>query len=119
MVLLLDEVRIGKVLRYETLIPAMERALARFSTGRVIQPVRNMIVIEEGKRHLGIMPVVAARRVRDVRLRQIDQKQPAIGIYGNVTLAADDLLGRVEAPRLGRRGLDGLLRQNPATKAMV
>jgi ornithine cyclodeaminase/alanine dehydrogenase-like protein (mu-crystallin family) len=37
----------------------MEQALARFSTGRVIQPVRNMIVIEEGKRYLGIMPVVA------------------------------------------------------------
>ena len=59
MVLLLDEARIARVLRYETLIPAMEQALARFSTGRVIQPVRNMIVIEEGKRHLGIMPVVA------------------------------------------------------------
>ncbi len=51
---------------------------------------------------------LAAGRVRDVRRRQIDQKQPAIGIYGNVTLAADDLLGRVEAARLGRRGLDRL-----------
>jgi ornithine cyclodeaminase/alanine dehydrogenase-like protein (mu-crystallin family) len=59
MVLLLDEDQIAKVLRYETVIRAMEKALAHFSTGRVIQPVRNMIVIEEGKRHLGIMPVVA------------------------------------------------------------
>jgi len=34
----------------------------------------------------------AAGRVRDVRRRQIDEKQPAIGIYGNVAFAADDLL---------------------------
>ena len=51
---------------------------------------------------------LAAGRVRDVRRRQIDEKQPAIGIYGNVTFVADDLLGRVEAALLGRRGLDGL-----------
>jgi thiomorpholine-carboxylate dehydrogenase len=36
----------------------MERALAAFSAGRVIQPVRNMITIEEGKRYLGVMPAV-------------------------------------------------------------
>src|SRR5262249_43180309 len=30
-----------------------------FSAGKVIQPVRNMITIEEGKRYLGIMPAVA------------------------------------------------------------
>jgi thiomorpholine-carboxylate dehydrogenase len=59
MVLQLDEGQIAKLLCYGTLIPEMEKALTRFSSGRVIQPVRNMIVIEEGKRHLGIMPVVA------------------------------------------------------------
>ena len=37
----------------------MERALSDFSAGRVIQPVRNMLTIEEGKRFLGIMPAVA------------------------------------------------------------
>jgi hypothetical protein len=51
---------------------------------------------------------LAAGRGRDVRRRQIDEKQPAIGIDGDVTLAADDLLGRVEAADLGRRGLDRL-----------
>jgi thiomorpholine-carboxylate dehydrogenase len=59
-VLHLDEDRIARVLRYEWLIPAMEKALADFSSGQVIQPVRSMIVIEEGKRYLGIMPAVAA-----------------------------------------------------------
>jgi hypothetical protein len=37
----------------------MAPALASFSSGRVIQPVRNMLTIEEGKRFLGVMPAVA------------------------------------------------------------
>lgn len=37
----------------------MERALAAFSRGEVIQPVRNVLTIEEGCRYLGIMPAVA------------------------------------------------------------
>ena len=61
MVLFLDEAAVAKVLRYETLIPAMEKALADFSSGRVIQPVRNQIVIEEGQRFLGVMPAVMER----------------------------------------------------------
>jgi ornithine cyclodeaminase/alanine dehydrogenase-like protein (mu-crystallin family) len=59
MVLLLSEADVAAVLRYEELIPAMERALADFSAGKVVQPVRNMLTIEEGKRFLGIMPAVA------------------------------------------------------------
>jgi thiomorpholine-carboxylate dehydrogenase len=41
------------------LIAAMEAALAAFSAGRVLQPVREMLTIEEGRRYLGIMPAVA------------------------------------------------------------
>ena len=44
------------------LIPAMEKALAAFSLGQVVQPVRNMLTIEEGKRYLGVMPAVADGR---------------------------------------------------------
>jgi thiomorpholine-carboxylate dehydrogenase len=55
----LDEERVGKLLRWDRLIAAMESALAGFSAGRVLQPVRNMLTIEEGKRYLGIMPAVA------------------------------------------------------------
>jgi thiomorpholine-carboxylate dehydrogenase len=58
MTLTLSEADIAKVLKYEQLIPAMEQALSDFSAGRVIQPVRNMLTIEEGKRFLGIMPAV-------------------------------------------------------------
>jgi thiomorpholine-carboxylate dehydrogenase len=59
MVRYLDEASVRAVLGWEPLIAAMERALAAFSTGRVLQPVRTMLTIEEGKRYLGIMPAVA------------------------------------------------------------
>jgi thiomorpholine-carboxylate dehydrogenase len=58
MVMFLGEERIAGLLRWDDLIPAMERALAGFSQGRVLQPVRNMLTIEEGKRYLGVMPAV-------------------------------------------------------------
>jgi len=59
MVMFLNEERVGGLLRWDRLIAAMEAALAGFSLGRVLQPVRNMLTIEEGKRYLGIMPAVA------------------------------------------------------------
>ena len=59
MVMYLSEDSIRAVLRWDQLIAAMEQALADFSLGRVLQPVRNMLTIEEGKRYLGIMPAVA------------------------------------------------------------
>jgi thiomorpholine-carboxylate dehydrogenase len=55
----LDEAAIRPVLRWDALIAAMEQALAAFSSGRVLQPVRNMLTIEEGRRYLGVMPAVA------------------------------------------------------------
>ena len=55
----LEEVAVRAVLDWPALISAMEAALASFSGGRVIQPVRNMLTIEEGKRYLGVMPAVA------------------------------------------------------------
>ena len=59
MVMHLDETDVRAVLRWDELIAAMEAALAAFSRGRVLQPVRNMLTIEEGKRYLGIMPAVS------------------------------------------------------------
>ena len=59
MILTLSEADVAKVLSYEQLIPEMEKALSALSAGRVIQPVRNMLTIEEGQRFLGIMPAVA------------------------------------------------------------
>ena len=59
MAMYLNEQTVGNLLRWDRLIAAMETALAGFSLGRVLQPVRNMLTIEEGKRYLGIMPAVA------------------------------------------------------------
>ena len=59
MVMFVGEADVRKFLDWKPLIAAMETALIAFSAGRVIQPVRNMLTIEEGKRYLGIMPAVA------------------------------------------------------------
>ncbi len=59
MVMYLNEEEVRAVLRYDGLIAAMERALEAFSAGRVQQPVRTVLAVEEGKRYLGVMPAVA------------------------------------------------------------
>jgi thiomorpholine-carboxylate dehydrogenase len=41
----LSEGDVANVLKYEPLIPAMEKALSDFSAGRVIQPVRDLLPI--------------------------------------------------------------------------
>jgi ornithine cyclodeaminase/alanine dehydrogenase-like protein (mu-crystallin family) len=60
MVMHLDEEAVRAVLHWDPLIDEMEAALVAFSSNRVIQPMRNMITIEEGRRYLGIMPAVTA-----------------------------------------------------------
>jgi ornithine cyclodeaminase/alanine dehydrogenase-like protein (mu-crystallin family) len=60
MVMYLDEAALRPLLRWDRLIAAMEQALADFSCGRVVQPVRDMLTIEEGRRYLGVMPAVTA-----------------------------------------------------------
>ena len=52
----LDEAAVGRLLRMEEVIPAMERALADFSGGKVVQPVRTMLPVEEHEGFLGLMP---------------------------------------------------------------
>jgi ornithine cyclodeaminase/alanine dehydrogenase-like protein (mu-crystallin family) len=54
----LTEAEIARVLTYEQLIPAMERALEAFSAGEVLQPVRTMLTVEEAQRFLAVMPAV-------------------------------------------------------------
>ena len=55
----LDEERVRALLRWEELIPAMESALIEFSRGGVMQPVRSVYTVEEGKRYFGVMPAIA------------------------------------------------------------
>src|SRR5215203_6501735 len=52
----LDETTVSGLLRMEEVIPAMERALADFSSGTVVQPVRTMLPVAEHQGFLGLMP---------------------------------------------------------------
>jgi ornithine cyclodeaminase/alanine dehydrogenase-like protein (mu-crystallin family) len=58
-VIYLDEGAVRMRLRWDELIDAMETALADFSRGDVLQPVRSVLTIEEGRRYIGVMPAVA------------------------------------------------------------
>jgi ornithine cyclodeaminase/alanine dehydrogenase-like protein (mu-crystallin family) len=53
-----DDEAVRSALRWDELIAAMERALADFSAGRVMQPPRTWLTVEEGNRFMGVMPVV-------------------------------------------------------------
>ncbi len=52
----LDEAAVRSVLQWEPLGVAMESALAAFSSGQVMQPVRTILTLEEDKRYVGVMP---------------------------------------------------------------
>jgi alanine dehydrogenase len=52
----LDEGAVGRLLRMGEVIPAMEKALADFSGGKVVQPVRTMLPVAEHQGFLGLMP---------------------------------------------------------------
>jgi thiomorpholine-carboxylate dehydrogenase len=43
-------------LPWSELLPAMERALTALSAGRVVQPLREWLTIDEGARYWGVMP---------------------------------------------------------------
>jgi ornithine cyclodeaminase/alanine dehydrogenase-like protein (mu-crystallin family) len=56
--LFLSEEEVGKHLRMEELIPAMEKALIDFSTGKVTQPVRSVITVDPPGGFFGMMPAL-------------------------------------------------------------
>ncbi len=55
----LDEQAVRRLLRMDEVIPAMERALTDFSSGRVVQPVRSILAVAEHRGFLGLMPAYA------------------------------------------------------------
>jgi ornithine cyclodeaminase/alanine dehydrogenase-like protein (mu-crystallin family) len=56
----LDDAQVRAALDWRELIEAMQQALAAFSSGRVVQPLRQWLTVEEGRRYWGIMPAAAA-----------------------------------------------------------
>jgi alanine dehydrogenase len=57
--MILDEGAVRGLLQMEELIPAMERALADLSMGKVVQPMRTMLPVAEHGGFLGVMPAYA------------------------------------------------------------
>lgn len=55
-----SEPEVAKYLDYASLIELMEKAMIEASEGNVIQPVRQMLSVEENQRYLAIMPVAAS-----------------------------------------------------------
>src|SRR5881275_2854693 len=58
LVLFLDEDQVRKHLRMADLIPAMEKALIDFSSGKVTQPVRQVIPVDPPGGFYGMMPAL-------------------------------------------------------------
>jgi alanine dehydrogenase len=56
---ILDEEAVRRHLHMEDLIPAMARALADLSAGRVVQPVRTMLSVAEHQGFFAVMPAYA------------------------------------------------------------
>jgi alanine dehydrogenase len=52
----LDDTAVGRLMRMEEVIPTMERALADYSSGAVVQPVRTVLPVAEHQGFLGLMP---------------------------------------------------------------
>jgi ornithine cyclodeaminase/alanine dehydrogenase-like protein (mu-crystallin family)/uncharacterized protein (DUF924 family) len=55
----LDEAAVDRLLRMEDVIPAMECALADFSSGKVVQPVRTIVPVVEHEGFFALMPAYA------------------------------------------------------------
>lgn len=54
--LVVDEQAVGRLLHFEELIPAMAKALAKLSEGRVVQPARVILPVEAHHGFFGLMP---------------------------------------------------------------
>lgn len=58
-IVILDEPAVQRLLRYEELIPAIERALSDLSAGRVVQPLRSVVPVAPHRGFFGVMPAFA------------------------------------------------------------
>lgn len=59
MIAFVDEKKVEQLLAMADLIPVMEHALVDFSAGRVVQPVRKFLNIEQHGGFFGLMPAVS------------------------------------------------------------
>jgi ornithine cyclodeaminase/alanine dehydrogenase-like protein (mu-crystallin family) len=75
----LDEEQVRSFLSYEELIPAMEQVLIRFSSGKIQQPVRSLLMVPEYDGIFGLMPAVDGD-VIGVKLVLVYEKNAELGL---------------------------------------
>ena len=78
-VLYLSDADVRDALQWSELIAAMEDALAALSSGRVIQPLRSWLTIEEGNRFLGVMPA-AGEEAMGIKLVSFYPRNADVGL---------------------------------------
>jgi thiomorpholine-carboxylate dehydrogenase len=75
----LDEEQVRSLLSYEELIPAMEQVLIRFSSGKIQQPVRSLLMVPEHSGIFGMMPAVDGD-VIGIKLVLVYEKNAELGL---------------------------------------
>jgi ornithine cyclodeaminase/alanine dehydrogenase-like protein (mu-crystallin family) len=75
----LSDTDVRNALRWSELIPAMADALAALSSGRVLQPLRTWLEIEEGSRFWGVMPA-AGEDAMGIKLVSFYPRNAGLGV---------------------------------------
>jgi alanine dehydrogenase len=100
MSLLLDDAAIRSLLRAQDLIPILRRALAEFSSGAALQPVRTRLSMPENGAQLYVMPgALPAQRALAVKLVSVAEGNAARGLPSHlgVVVLIDPSTGEVLA----------------------
>jgi ornithine cyclodeaminase/alanine dehydrogenase-like protein (mu-crystallin family) len=84
MALWLNEAEVRAALTMPELIDAMQTALRDFSSGRVRQPVRSVIEVEQGESFFAVMPAhAAAIPALGAKLVTVFGRNPALGLHSH------------------------------------
>jgi len=102
---LLTEQQVQSLLTMGDLIPAMEAALARFSAGEVLQPVRSVLIVGPTKAYFGLMPAyVPTPGSLGAKLVTVFADNPSKGLTSHLAtiLLLDPETGSLQAIMDGR-----------------
>ena len=77
--LYLSDTDVRNALQWSELIPAMTHALTALSSGRVLQPLRTWLEIEEGSRFWGVMPA-AGEEAMGIKLVSFYPRNAGLGV---------------------------------------
>ncbi len=102
----LDEAAVGRLLDVEEVIAVVERALADFSDGKVVQPVRTMVPVAEHGAFLGVMPAYyadAAGNALGVKLVALYPRNEDIPTHHATILLFNPETGEPLVSMVGRR----------------